>query len=187
MQETKGQKIGYRRVSSVDQNLGRQLEDAELDRIFEDKLSGKSMDRPGLVDCLDFLRDGDTLVVHSIDRLARNLSDLQNIVDGLIDRGVGVQFIKENLHFSGDDNPMNKLMLQMMGAFSEFERNLIRERQREGIALAKKQGKKLGRPSKLTDTDKEEIKSKIEEGASKNSIAVEYGISRPTIYRLLAA
>jgi len=184
--KSKGQKIGYVRVSSVDQNIERQLDGVEVDKIFEDKISGKNVNRPGLTDCLDYLREGDTLVVHSIDRLARNLSDLQNVVDSLIAKGISVHFDKENLMFSGIDNPMNKLMLQMMGAFSEFERNLIRERQREGIQIARKQGKKFGRPSKLNAEQVIDIKERIQKGDSKNSVAKEYGISRPTIYRLLA-
>ncbi len=185
--ESKGQKIGYVRVSSVDQNIERQLEGIQLDKTFCDKLSGKSTNRPGLTDCLEYLREGDTLIVHSIDRLARNLSDLQNIVDSLIAKRISVQFNKENLMFSGIDNPMNKLMLQMMGAFSEFERNLIRERQREGIEIAKKKGKKFGRPSKLNQEQVQSIKSRLKNGESKNKLSKEYGISRPTIYRLLAA
>ena len=184
--KNKGQKIGYVRVSSVDQNIERQLDGVELDKVFTDKLSGKSVNREGLNDCLDYLREGDTLIVHSIDRLARNLVDLQNIVNGLIDRKISVQFHKENLIFSGDDNAMNKLMLQMMGAFSEFERNLIRERQREGIQIAKKNGKKFGRPAKLSQEQIDEIKDRIESGDSKNKLSKEYGISRQTIYRLIA-
>ena len=132
----KGQNVGYIRVSSVDQNSDRQLSDTSLDVVFEDKCSGKDTQRPQLKACLRHLRSGDALHVHSIDRLARNLKDLQTLVEELTGRGVTIRFNKENLTFTGDANPMQKLMLQMMGAFAEFERSMIRERQREGIAAA---------------------------------------------------
>lgn len=135
-----GQKVGYIRVSSVGQNTERQLEGEDLDRVFEEKISAKNANRPVLQDCMSYLRQGDQLHVHSIDRLARNLVDLQNIISTLNGIGVSVHFQKEGLHFTGADNPINKLMLQMMGAFAEFEGNLIHERQAEGIANAKKRG-----------------------------------------------
>src|SRR6185437_7118784 len=138
---TKGQRIGYIRVSSVDQNTARQLDGIDLDRTFTDKASAKDANRPKLQECLRFLRDGDTLYVHSMDRLARNLIDLRQMVEDLTARGVAVEFVKERLSFTADASPMAKLLLNMMGAFAEFERELIRERQREGIALARAAGK----------------------------------------------
>jgi DNA invertase Pin-like site-specific DNA recombinase len=132
-----GQTIGYKRVSTLDQSTARQLDGVELDRVFEDKLSGKDMNRPQLVAMLKHVREGDTVVAHSLDRLGRNLVDLRKLVTDLTGRGVRVQFLKENLIFTGEDSPMSNLLLNMMGAFAEFERALIRERQREGIALAK--------------------------------------------------
>src|ERR1700721_843936 len=134
----KGKRIGYIRVSSVDQNTERQLDGVQLDKTFTDKASGKDTKRPQLQAALDYLRDGDVLVVHSMDRLARNLDDLRKIVLGLTERGVVVEFVKEHLTFTREDNAMSKLLLSVMGAFAEFERSLISERQREGIALAKK-------------------------------------------------
>ncbi len=182
----KGQTIGYRRVSSVDQNLERQLTEIDLDRVFEDKVSAKTTNRPALIECLDYLREGDTLKVHSIDRLARNLSDLQNLVDSLTERKITVEFVKENLRFSGDSkNPMNRMMLQMMGSFAEFERNLIKERQREGIMNAQKKGKKFGRPRSLNKDQVNEIIFRVKGGESKKVLASEFNCSLQTIYRVL--
>jgi hypothetical protein len=131
-----GQRIGHVRVSTLDQNEKRQLEGQVLDRVFTDKASGRDTARPQLAELLRFARVGDTVVVHSMDRLARNLDDLRALLQGLTSKGVCVEFVKESLIFTGEDSPMANLMLSMMGAFAEFERFLIRERQWEGIALA---------------------------------------------------
>lgn len=132
-----GQRVGYTRVSSLDQNPARQLDGIAVDRTFTDSASGRSTARPQLGAMLAFVRDGDTVVVHSMDRLARNLDDLRALVRTLTARGVRVQFVKEQLTFTGEDTAMATLLLSVMGAFAEFERSLIRERQREGIALAR--------------------------------------------------
>ena len=183
----KGQNVGYIRVSSISQNTERQLVDVPLDSIFTDKVSGKNIERLELARCLGHLRDGDTLHVHSIDRLARNLKDLQGIVETLTAKGVSVNFHKENLIFEASTtNPMQTLMFQMLGAFAEFERTLIRERQREGIEMAKAQGKKLGPPMKLTAKQSEEVKVRALAGEDKSKIAREFGISRPTLYKIIA-
>ena len=145
-----GKRVGYIRVSSLDQNTARQLEGAELDKTFLDKASGKDVKRPQLQAALEYLRDGDVLVVHSMDRLARNLVDLRTMVEALTGRGVRVQFVKENLIFTGDDTSAAKLLLNVMGAVAEFERSLLKERQREGIAIAKKAGVYKGRKPSLT-------------------------------------
>jgi DNA invertase Pin-like site-specific DNA recombinase len=180
-----GQRIGYRRVSTVDQNLGRQLEGVPVNKVFEDKLSGKDRSRPQLDLALGFCREGDTLVVHSMDRLARNLIDLCQLVRELTAKGVAVQFVKENLTFTGDDSPMATLQLQMMGAFAQFERSMILERQREGIALAKLRGAYKGRKRALTTAQAEELRAKAKAGESKTSLAEEFGISRETLYSYL--
>ena len=117
-----GQRVGYIRVSSLGQNPGRQLDGAGLDRVFTDTVSGKSADRPQLAAMLAFARDGDTVIVHSMDRLARNLEDLRRLVRELTGRGVRVQFVKEQLTFTGEDSPMATLLLSVLGAFAEFER-----------------------------------------------------------------
>ena len=147
----KGQRIGYVRVSTFDQNVDRQLEGQSLDRTFTDKASGKDVNRPQLEALLTFAREGDTVVVHSMDRLARNLDDLRKLVQGLTKRGIRIEFEKESLSFSGEDSPMANLMLSVMGAFAEFERALIRERQREGIAIARQRGAYRGRKRSLSD------------------------------------
>ena len=181
-----GQNIGYIRVSTLDQNTERQLADVELHEVFEDKASGKDTKRPALAECIRYLRQGDTLLVHSIDRLARNLEDLQKIVRDLTGKGVSIHFMKENLIFqAGKDNPMQTLMFQMLGAFAQFERALIRERQREGIALAKQEGRPLGRAKALNEAQEQEVRAKAQAGANKQALAREYGISRQTLYRII--
>jgi DNA invertase Pin-like site-specific DNA recombinase len=182
----KGQRIGYIRVSTVDQNTGRQLDGEKLDKIFEDKVSGKNTDRPQLQSMIEFVRDGDTILVHSMDRLARNLDDLRKMVKDLTKRGVKIQFIKESLSFTGEDSPMANLLLSVMGAFAEFERALIRERQMEGISIAKKQGKFKGRKPKLTNEQIDMIKKRSNSGEKKSSLAREFGISRETLYKYLS-
>ena len=116
-------------MSTLDQNEKRQLEGQILDRVFTDKASGRDTPRPELTELLRFARNGDTVVVHSMDRLDRNLDDLRSLVQTLKRRGVRVEFVKESLVFAGKDSPMANLLLQVMGAFAEFERALIRERQ----------------------------------------------------------
>lgn len=183
----KGQLVGYRRVSTLDQNTERQLDGVVLDKVFEDKASGKDAERPQLQAALEYVREGDRLVVHSMDRLARNLDDLRRIVRELTGRGVAVQFIKEALTFTGEDSPMATLLLSVMGAFAEFERSLIRERQREGIALAKAKGVYKGRKPALTPEQVHELKEqdKARGGKNRSALAKEWGISRETLYQYL--
>ena len=154
-----GQRVGYVRVSTLDQNTVRQLDGVDVDRVFEDKASGKDLNRPELEELIKFVRDGDTVLVHSMDRLARNLDDLRSIVHRLTAKKVRVEFVKEQLSFTGDDNAMANLLLNVMGAFAEFERSLIRERQREGIALAKKRGVYRGRTPSLDAARAAELRS----------------------------
>lgn len=182
-----GKNIGYIRVSTIDQNDERQLSDVELDKVFQDKASARSTDRPELKEMMDFIRTGDTLHVHSMDRLARNLYDLLNIVNKLTDSGVAVTFHKENLTFTGEADSLSKLMLSIMGAFAEFERSLLRERQREGIQIAKDKGRYKGRPRTITDEQIIEIKQKVADRYKVTDIAREYGISRHSIYKFLRA
>ena len=154
-----GHRIGYVRVSSFDQNPERQLEQTQVSKVFTDKASGKDTQRPQLEALLSFVREGDTVVVHSMDRLARNLDDLRRLVQKLTQRGVRIEFLKEGLVFTGEDSPMANLMLSVMGAFAEFERALIRERQREGIALAKQRGAYRGRKKALSDEQAATLRS----------------------------
>ncbi len=180
-----GQRIGYIRVSSFDQNPERQLENIHLDRVFTDKASGKDTLRPALEQLLAFTREGDTIVVHSMDRLARNLDDLRRLVQMLTKRGVCIEFVKENLAFTGEDSPMATLMLSVMGAFAEFERALIRERQREGIALAKQRGVYRGRKKALSPTQVGTLLQRVAAGEQKAKLAREFSISRETLYQYL--
>lgn len=182
-----GQQIGYIRVSSFEQHPERQLDGIVLDQSFIDTASGKDVDRPQLAALLTFVRRGDTVVVHSMDRLARNLDDLRRVVQDLTTRGIRIQFLKEQLTFTGDDSPMAHLMLSVMGAFAEFERALIRERQREGIALAKQRGAYRGRKKSLNDAQLAEMKRRIGAGEQKAHVARYFGISRETLYQYLRA
>jgi DNA invertase Pin-like site-specific DNA recombinase len=182
----KGKQVAYIRVSTLDQNTGRQLDGQAFDKTFTDKASGKDASRPQLQAALEYLREGDTLHVHSMDRLARNVDDLRAIVKGLTSRSVVVRFHKEGLTFTGEDSPMSSLLLSMLGAVAEFERSLIRERQREGIAIAKTKGVYKGRKKALTEAQVEVLKGKAKEpGQSKTELAKEYGISRETLYQYI--
>jgi DNA invertase Pin-like site-specific DNA recombinase len=180
-----GQRVGYVRVSSFDQNLDRQLENEKIDRLFSEKASGKDIQRPQLKELLKFVREGDSVIVHSMDRLARNLDDLRKIVKELTSRDVSIKFIKENLTFDNQVSPMSNLLLSVMGAFAEFERSLIKERQREGIELAKKRGVYKGRRSSLSENQMQTIIDRLDSGEAKTSIAKSLGISRETLYQHL--
>jgi DNA invertase Pin-like site-specific DNA recombinase len=180
-----GQRIGYIRVSSLDQQVDRQLDGMELDQTFTDKASGKDAQRPQLEQLLRFARTGDTVLVHSMDRLARNLDDLRRIVHTLTGKGVRIEFMKEHLSFTGEDSPMASLLLSVMGAFAEFERALIHERQREGIILAKQRGAYKGRKKALSAVAIAELRARIAAGLSKAKVAREFRISRQTLYQYL--
>ena len=179
----KGQLIGYVRVSTFDQNESRQLEGVEIDRVFMDKASGKDVNRPQLELMMSFVRMGDTVICHSMDRLGRNLDDLRKMVLGLTARGVHVRFVKESLTFTGEDSPMANLLLSVMGAFAQFERELIRERQREGIELAKRAGAYKGRKHSLSMEKAAELRLRLGKGENKSALAREFGVDRTTVYR----
>ncbi len=189
-----GKRIGYIRVSSVEQNEARQLENIELDREFVDHASGKDVNRPQLTAMLEFVRDGDHIYVHSMDRLSRSLRDLQALVERLTGEGVAITFVKENLSFEppGIDADAHRsiystLMMQLLGAVAQFERALIKERQREGIAIAKLARKYKGRKPALDDAKVTELKSLAKSGLSKIDIASRLGISRASVYVYLNA
>lgn len=176
-------KIGYKRVSTLDQNLARQ-DLGTVDRLFKEKNSGRSSaDRPALNAMIEFAREGDEVLVYSIDRLARDLRDLQQIIQELNEKRVTVRFLSERLTFSSDqDDAFARLQLQIMGAFAEFERNIIRKRQAEGIAKAKSRGVYKGRQPSI---DADAIKQRVAEGQGATAIAKELGISRASVYRIL--
>lgn len=180
----RGQVVGYLRVSTEEQSTVRQLEGFHLDRKFIDYASGKDTQRPELDQMMRYLRDGDTLLVHSMDRLARNVDDLRRIVLDLTKRGVRVDFKKESLIFTGDeDSAISNLLLSVLGAVAQFERDLIRERQREGIALAKKKGVYKGRKHRLTVDQAADVRRRLAAGESPTELGREYKVTRQTIYR----
>ena len=179
-----GQRVAYTRVSTLDQNTARQLDGLAVDKMFMDKASGTDVDRPQLAAMLGFVREGDTVIVHSMDRLARNLDDLRRIVGELTAKGVHVQFVKEQLTFIGEDTAMANLLLSVMGAFAAFEGALIGERQREGITLAKQRGAYRGRKKSLTE---DQVHQRAGAGEAKSALSREFGISRDTVYQYLHA
>jgi DNA invertase Pin-like site-specific DNA recombinase len=179
----KGQVVGYLRVSTVDQNELRQLEGLDLDRRFVDKCTGSTTERPELRALIAYVRNGDVVLVHSMDRLARNLDDLRRLVLDFTRRGVHVRFVKENLEFTGEDSSISNLLLSVMGAFAQFERDLMRERQREGIAIAKRRGAYKGRRPALNLEQIAEVRTRANAGESKSELAREYGITRMSVHR----
>lgn len=180
---TKGMRVGYVRVSTIDQNPDRQLEGIELDKKFIEYASGKTANREILYKMISFLREGDHVIVHSIDRIARNLIDLKRIVEILNSKGISIEFKKENLHFHPNkEDPISNLTLSMMGAFAEFELAIITERRTEGIAIARSKNKYV-REHKLNEQQQREVKEMLQNHVPVAKIALQYGVSRPTIYK----
>ena len=181
-----GQIVAYVRVSSADQNTDRQTFDGvKVDKTFTDKCSGGTRNRPALTEMMDYVREGDTIVCHSIDRLARDLQDLMHLVQTLTARGVGVRFIKEALTFEGNASPMQTMILQVMGSFAQFERSMIRERQKEGQEQARAAGRNPGRKPKLSPEQIMELHARVSAHEPKAKIARDLGISRETLYSYL--
>jgi len=179
-------KVGYRRVSTVDQNPDRQLHDVlGIEKVWTDFCTGGNANRPQLILMMDFVRENDEVIVSSIDRLARSLEDLLMIVKKLNAKGVNVTFQKENLTFSGTDHAMSRLLLQVFGAILEFEKTLIVERVRAGVALAKAKGKYKGRKKCLNDDQVVILKERLAAGEPKTRIAKDFGCRRETLYRYL--
>ncbi|WP_018982367.1 recombinase family protein [Salinimonas chungwhensis] len=173
------QDIGYIRVSTVEQNTARQLEGIALDKVYTDKCSGKDRNRPQLQIMLEHLRTGDTVHVHDISRMARNVGDLLELVESFKAKGVALKFYKENMTFTPDTNDaMQDLMLTMLGGIYQFERSMMLERQREGIAIAKKEGKYKGRPQSV---DRSRIAELLRDGMSIRKIAGQLKISPSTV------
>jgi DNA invertase Pin-like site-specific DNA recombinase len=183
---TTGQRVGYVRVSTVEQNESRQLDGIALDKTFMDKASGRTRDRDQLDAMIQYVRAGDVVFVHSLDRLARNVTDLEAIISELTGKGVRVEVVTQGLVFTGDDNPMTKLLLQMLGAVAEFELATIRERQAEGIAKAKVKGKYKGRKPALTADQADELARRLQAGEPVAALAREYGVSRQSVYNYRA-
>lgn len=178
-------KVQYRRVSSVLQNLDRQETLDYCEKVFEEKESASTKDRPALQAMLEFVRSGDHIYCHSIDRMSRSLKDLTEILEELKTKQVAITFLTENLTFSSDkDDPLATLQLQIMGALSQWELATSKQRQAEGILKAKLKGVYLGRKKSI---DAEKIKAMSEQGLGATVIAKTLGCSRQSVYRSLAA
>ncbi|MFF0220684.1 recombinase family protein [Streptomyces sp. NPDC004629] len=185
---TTGHLIGYARVSTDDQEAQLQrdaLTEAGCSRIFEDKASGKNTDRPELGAVLDYLREGDTLIVWKLDRLGRSLIDLVSIVDGLRERGIGFRVLTGALSAVDTTSADGRLFFQIIAAMAEFERSLIKDRTKAGLAAAKAQGRAGGRPTVITDDLLVAAKTRKAKGESVSAIAKALGVSRATLYRHL--
>lgn len=177
----------YKRVSTVEQNTDRQLQGLPCDREYVEKVSGKDMDRPQLQALLQNVREGDTVHVHELSRLGRSVKDLLEIVETITGEGATVKFHKENLEFKGgQSDPFQSLMLNLLSSISQFERDLLLERQREGIAIAKAKGKYKGKQSKFTVEDVEQIREEFEQTSNKAALAKKHGISRGYLYALVS-
>ena len=178
--------LAYIRVSTVEQNTERQLSGCGItfDKVYEDKASGGSTKRPELAKLMDYAREGDTVHVHSIDRLARSLDDLRKLVTDWNNKGITIRFHKEGLNFTADDNtPIAELMLNMLGAVAQFERAIIRERQTEGISKAKDKGRYKGRKPDYERNIK--IRGLRQDGLSIRKIASELNCNPSTVQRSL--
>lgn len=182
-----GQVVGYVRVSAADQNPDRQLETiGDCDKVFTDKISGKSRaHRQGLADLIDYIRHDDTVRIASMDRLGRDTRDLYNLVSEITEKGAAVEFVNERITVDKNGaSPLESLMLGILAAFAEFERRRIKERQAEGIALAKTKGKYVQAP-KLGSDDVEQAQAMLDLGLPKTEVAARLGVSRQTLYAAL--
>ncbi len=187
--KTSGKNLSYMRISTVDQKIDRQEETLarfNIDKCFIDKVSGGTLSRPQLETLIDYCREGDHIYIASIDRLARNLQHLISLIDIFNRKQVVIHFIKENLVFNGDDTPISKLVLHVIGAVAEFEKTLIKERQKEGIDLAKKAGKYKGKPKKYSAKIIEKIIYELKTTRiTKTELAKKYNISRTQLYKYI--
>jgi len=178
--------FNYIRVSTILQNTERQLPSVKCDRVYEDKASGKDTEREQFKLMMSNLRKGDVINVHALDRVGRNTKDILNLVEQVKEVGATIKFYKENLTFDGTSNDLySDLLLTILSGFAQFERNIILERQREGIAIAKAKGKYKGAKRKLTDEQLNELKIDFDKGIPKTQIAQKYGITRSYVYQLV--
>ena len=179
-------RIGYARVSSYGQSLQVQQEKLNgCDRVFQEKQSGRTTDkREQLALCLDYVRDGDTLVITKLDRLARSTRDLLNILNSLEKKQVKLHVIDQQIDTS---TPAGMLLVTMLGAIAAFENDLRKERQTDGIALAKRKGVQFGRKKALTDSQVEELRQSRAEGKKIADLMAHYDLSKATVYRALGS
>ena len=189
-----GKKIAYIRVSSEGQNTSRQdlqIEELNVDKIFTEKVSGKNIqDRPQFQLMLDYAREDDQIYCADLSRWGRSLMDIKSTISDLTKRGVSVTFLKENLTFSGNDDPMSNLLLGILSSLSEWERAVIKSRQMEGVKIAQEKGiykERCGRKPKLSEEQMKEVRKRVESGEKRSDVALAFGVSRQTVYNLVAS
>lgn len=175
--------VGYVRVSSIQQNIERQLIGIELDKVFTEKLSGKNTDRPQLKAMLDYIREGDTVHVHELSRLARNAKDALTIIDAIKSKGCAIWIHKENIHVTGENDMVANLLLTILAGVAQMERDMMLTRQAEGYAAKAAKGLPVGR-GKSKSIDHEGIAAAIAAGGSVRSIAKEFSVSPNTVQRI---
>ena len=188
-----GKKIAYIRVSSEGQNTSRQdqqIEELCVDKVFTEKVSGKNIqDRPQFQLLLEYAREDDVIYCADLSRWGRSLIDIKTTITDLTKRGVTVTFLKENLTFSGNDDPMSNLLLGILSSLSEWERAVIKSRQMEGVKIAKEKGiykERCGRKPKLTEEQIQEVRKRVQAGEKRSDVALAFGVSRQTVYNLVA-
>ena len=189
-----GKKIAYIRVSSEGQNTSRQdqqIEELAVDKVFTEKVSGKNIqDRPQFQMMLEYAREDDIIYCADLSRWGRSLIDIKTTITDLTKRGVTVTFLKENLTFSGNDDPMSNLLLGILSSLSEWERAVIKSRQMEGVKIAQEKGiykERCGRKPKLTEEQMKEVKRRVADGEKRSDVALAFGVSRQTVYNLVAS
>ena len=189
-----GKKIAYIRVSSEGQNTSRQdqqIEELCVDKVFTEKVSGRNIqDRPQFQMMLDYAREDDIIYCADLSRWGRSLIDIKTTITDLTKRGVTVTFLKENLTFSGNDDPMSNLLLGILSSLSEWERAVIKSRQMEGVKIAQEKGiykERCGRKPKLTEEQMKEVRKRVESGEKRSDVALAFGVSRQTVYNLVAS
>ena len=189
-----GKKIAYIRVSSEGQNTSRQdqqIEELCVDKVFTEKVSGKNIqDRPQFQMMLDYAREDDIIYCADLSRWGRSLIDIKTTITSLTLKGVTVKFIKENLTFSGNDDPMSNLLLGILSSLSEWERAVIKSRQMEGVKIAQEKGiykERCGRKPKLSEEQMKEVRKRVESGEKRSDVALAFGVSRQTVYNLVAS
>lgn len=193
MEWSKLKSVGYIRVSSEGQNIARQkksLKEAGCTEFYIEKLSGASMERPELQRMLEDLQVGDTVIIHEISRLSRSTKDLLTIVEIIQSKGAGLKSITDKWLDLSDDNPMSELLFTIFSGLAQFERKMIKQRQKEGIEIAKSEGKFKGRKTKMIEGGKEEQRMKAiieayKQGKSINDIGITFKVGTGTIYRIL--
>ena len=177
-------KVGYARVSSYGQSLDVQLEKLkDCDKVFSEKISGTNDKREQLQSALDFVRDGDEFVITKLDRCSRSVRDLLNILHRLESKNVSLRVLDQSIDTS---TPTGRLMISVIGSIAQFENDLRKERQTDGILMAKSRGVHFGRNNKLTNEQIQEMKQKREQGVLIKDLMIGYGLSKASVYRLMS-